>query len=124
MIRVLLVLLCLTGCAHLNEQKVKAKIKEMHHGLPNPLYLTRIHGLLFHGVGVIWCPATGVMIATVTLKRELTEIEAWKIIGSCVVPVLGGMAMESFITERRRTMKNDSNKDIKQHHRTPNRRLE
>ena len=42
------------------------------------------------GVTTLGCAAVSPMVATVVLKRELTSREAGVLIGSCVVPIIGG----------------------------------
>lgn len=42
------------------------------------------------GVTTLGCAAVSPMVATVVLKRELTSREAGILIGSCVVPIIGG----------------------------------
>jgi hypothetical protein len=90
---VLIGLLMLAGQA-MARDGVVATIKKNHHpGLPNPAHLTSMPAIPAYVFGVPWCAATATMMATVVLNRELKTSEAWQILGSCVVPVLGGLAM-------------------------------
>lgn len=42
------------------------------------------------GITTIGCAAISPIVATVVLKRELTSREAGVLLGSCVVPIIGG----------------------------------
>lgn len=86
-------LLILAGQAMAKDGAVASVRKNWHPSLPNPAHLTSMSIIPAYLFGVPWCFATATMIATVNLKRELKTSEAWQILGSCVVPVLGGFAM-------------------------------
>jgi hypothetical protein len=68
--------------------------KGIHPGLPNPANLTSMPAIPAYIVGMPWCFATATMMATIVLNRELKTSETWQIFGSCVVPFLGGLAMQ------------------------------
>jgi hypothetical protein len=90
---VLIGLLMLAGQAMAKDGAVAKVKKNWHPSLPSPTHFTSLKIIPAYVAGVPWCFATATMIATVTLNRELKTSEAWQIFGSCVVPVLGGLAM-------------------------------
>ena len=57
------------------------------HGWNNGSGLTRLGAW---GVTTIGCAAVSPMVATVVLNRPLTQREAHILIGSCVIPIVGG----------------------------------
>lgn len=48
-----------------------------------------------YGVTTIGCAAVSPMVATVVLERPLTMREAHVLIGSCVVPIVGGLLVNA-----------------------------
>jgi hypothetical protein len=48
-----------------------------------------------YGVTTIGCAAVSPMIATVVLNRPLTMREAHVLVGSCVVPIVGGLIVSA-----------------------------
>ena len=86
-------LLVLAGQAMARDGAVAKVKKNWHPGLPSPAHLTSMSIIPAYVMGVPWCAATGTIIATVVLNRELKTSEAWQIFGSCVVPILGGFVM-------------------------------
>lgn len=62
-------------------------INDWHWKWQNGRYLT---SLAAWGATTMGCTAVSPMVATVVLKRPLTNREAGILIGSCVVPLVGG----------------------------------
>ena len=48
-----------------------------------------------YGATTIACAAVSPMVATVVLKRQLTMREAHTLVGSCVVPIVGGLLVNA-----------------------------
>jgi putative flippase GtrA len=48
-----------------------------------------------YGVTTMGCAAVSPMVATVVLQRQLTMREAHTLIGSCVVPIVGGLLVDA-----------------------------
>jgi hypothetical protein len=81
----LLVLLLLAACSqrHLEESNIK---------LPAPTW--RMSYPTSHFVGLPWCIGGTTLIKMIHVERRLTNGESWVIIGSCVVPVVGGYVVK------------------------------
>jgi hypothetical protein len=47
------------------------------------------------GVTTMGCAAVSPIVATIVLKRELTMREAHVLVGSCVVPIVGGLLVNA-----------------------------
>lgn len=81
------------------DAKLRVDIKKYRPSLPNPIqdvlgYPTTLAALgRYYVVGVPWCSASSLMVATVILRRELKRSEAYAIVASCVVPIIGGMVV-------------------------------
>jgi hypothetical protein len=48
-----------------------------------------------YGATTMGCAAVSPMVATVVLQRQLTMREAHTLIGSCVVPIVGGLLVDA-----------------------------
>jgi hypothetical protein len=77
--------------------EARPSLRDWHPSLPNPI--SRIAGWNFitgYFMGLPWCGATATMLATVVLNRELKPREAFSIMGSCLLPIIGGMIVNHF----------------------------
>ena len=83
----LLLLLMTTQANAIDLNKIR---KNWHPALPNPAQLASLSMRQTYVVGLPWCWATATMLASVTLRRELTLREAHMIFASCVLPIIGG----------------------------------
>lgn len=70
--------------------KAKQAAYNKNYSVPNPAsHFTSLDPLTTYGVGIIWCGATALIIKAAR-HGEIPLMEAWVIVASCVVPVLGG----------------------------------
>lgn len=82
----------------------EARLRDKWHpSLPSPLRLIEgpeptplAAATLAKGyvLGLPWCFFTGVAIYSIVVKRELKRSEAFTVLGSCIVPVVGGIIMK------------------------------
>lgn len=71
--------------------------RDVHPSAPSPLRLVQPTSLALAALtqgfvlGMPWCFATGTIIAVTLRQRELRRSEVYAMLGSCIVPILGGL---------------------------------
>jgi hypothetical protein len=104
-IKIKLAVLLLLFVSH--NVEARPKLKDYHPSIPDPVThnLTAIMAgnyyllVQYYFMGIPWCGATGTMLTSIMLRRELKLSEATTIVASCFLPIVGGMIAKSYFAK-------------------------